>query len=160
MSENRNSKRLEHAHHNEEVCFYLSERSHWDWVVTAAFYAANHYVRYKLFPLTEEADGNEVTFQVLDDYSTAINNRPRRGRRPSRHRIVSDLVRRELGDDIAEMYDWLKQTSYTTRYNDYEVSETLASTAIDYMTQIKEFCEAEDLVEVAVPIQEQTGEES
>jgi hypothetical protein len=45
--------RLTHALHNETVCNYLFADARFsDWVITAAFYSALHFVHHELFPGT------------------------------------------------------------------------------------------------------------
>lgn len=122
---------LDHARHNARTCKYLDKDGDFnDWVVTTAFYSALHYVEAAIFPLTVQGD----TYQSFDEYCSE---------KPSsdgKHKRRSSLVYKHLitvhGD-----YDWLKNESWTARYNSYQTSDRLKEKALSCLDSIIGVCD-------------------
>lgn len=124
-----NQAPLDHALHNEKVCKCVDEGGFNDWVVTTAFYSAIHFVEHEIFPI-EDLDGS-VKHENFDDYCS--------DRKGGKHKLRSDLVYRHL-ISVSGEYDWLKNTSWTARYNKYQVSDKVKEKAKDYLQSIKGVC--------------------
>lgn len=120
---------LDHALHNEKVCKHVDEGGFNDWVVTTAFYSALHFVEHEIFPFQDE--GNSIEYESFDDYCT--------GKRGGKHKLRSLLVHENL-ETVSAEYDWLKNTSWTARYNKYQVSEDVKDRAIYCLNRIKDVC--------------------
>lgn len=121
--------RLDHARHNENVCTCLNERNYWDWVVTTAFYAALHYVRYQMFPL-----GGHPNFDAY--YNVTYSSRRHR---PGKHKVTSQLVQQHLPRAIGA-YNALKNAAWTARYDNYQTTEGEAKAAITRLQMVKGCC--------------------
>lgn len=53
-----------HGQHNEEVCdLLLLQKKYPDWVITTAFYAALHFVSYKIFPFNHKVPP-DTTYKI------------------------------------------------------------------------------------------------
>lgn len=128
------SPRLSHARHNLAACELLRATGGYaDWVVTTAFYAANHYVRARIFPLTENWLGQSVTDPTFGAYCS------RRGLKAD-HKQMKRLVRRHVGS-VASRYDRLLNASWGSRYNDYRVSAAVERTALEDLKEIIAVCD-------------------
>ena len=128
MSATKNLIHLNHARHNEEACACLKECGHWDWVVTTAFYASLHYVHYEIFPLDSH--------DTLNGYYGA---KYPRGRGPSKHAVISRLVKKHLSGATAA-YNALKDAAFTSRYDNYQTTEAEAKAAISRLDLVKMCC--------------------
>ncbi len=121
----------EHAIHNEAACdFLLANGNFSDWVVTTAFYSALHYVQHEIFPLTEQG----VNFPDLDSY---YHHLKQNGIQKSKHRVTINLVNTHLKNE-APKYRWLYDSCMNARYTNYEISNTLATQARNYLNEIKQ----------------------
>ena len=109
-----NQAPLDHALHNERVCKCVDEGGFNDWVVTTAFYSAIHFVEHEIFPIGN-LDGS------------------------IKYKLRSDLVYRHL-ISVAGEYNWLKNTSWTARYNKYQISDKMKKKAKDCLQSIKGVC--------------------
>lgn len=128
-----NKSPLEHARHNARTCEYLDQGGDFnDWVVTTAFYAALHYVEAAIFPFAP----GETTYQSFNEYCK--ENPSREGK----HKRRSTLVYRHLITIHGE-YDWLKNQSWTARYNDYHTSDRVKETALRHLRSIQSICDPE-----------------
>ncbi|MBL0049678.1 MAG: hypothetical protein IPP32_16470 [Bacteroidetes bacterium] len=120
-----------HAIHNEELCeFLLQSKKFNDWVVTAAFYSALHYVHNELFPRKE----GSVTYQCFEDYFNSVMKSP--SRTLSKHAATIRLVDQHFRP-INAQYRWLHDNCMTTRYNNYIVDDRTAQEAKRYLLKIK-----------------------
>lgn len=62
----KSKERFQHGEHNEEVCDLLALNQKFsDWTITTAFYAALHFVSYKIFPFSYKADKNIILYPLL-----------------------------------------------------------------------------------------------
>lgn len=126
--------RLSHARHNLDACELLRRQDgHSDWVVTTAFYAANHYVRSKIFPVTEHWIDADVTDDTFGGYCT------RRGQK-SDHGQLKKLVRRHL-KPVYGRYTRLLEASWASRYNDYRIASTVERAALEDLRAIITACD-------------------
>ncbi len=123
----------QHAIHNEEACnFLLTSKKFNDWVVTTAFYSSLHYVQYELFPLTD--NGQKYTdFNVY--YGKVLQ---RKNKKLSKHSATIELVKTNLSA-CSSYYRWLHDACMSARYNNYNVSESKAKTANDYLVELKKY---------------------
>ena len=131
------SQRLKHALHNEDACNYLAEKGVYsDWVITTAFYSAVHFVRYKIFPIALKHDGTRFSIDDFESYVAFIDPH----RKSGKHRILQKLVD-EHCLEVSGKYKWLKDTSWTARYNNYSHKTKIANKAQKLLLEIKEYCE-------------------
>lgn len=133
-------KRLYHARHNESVCHSLcGDENNADWIVITAFYAALHFVEYKLFPIKfRDNAGNKVVIKSFEIYYS--HHYP--NNTPNKHAVMADLVRQKL-KMISANYNWLKSLCYTTRYFEYQLQTpgNIIAEAKRRLAEIKEICE-------------------
>lgn len=121
-----NNDRLEHARHNERVCNYLSKKPDFtDWVITTAFYSALHFAEHKIFPFN--------TYTSFDNYYRANSANT------NKHKALVDLVEKKL-PDIARYYNYLRDLSWTARYQNYKYERKECLIAQNHLKQIKEYC--------------------
>lgn len=139
MIKSKDRNRRHHARHNEDVCALLTEYKHWDWVVTTAIYAALHYLQYEIFPVTEKVEGKECEFGTFGEYYKKMKVV---AREDGRHGVKAIAVRKHLLEAAAP-FRYLKETSWSARYNNFQVSEAEATTAIRHLTSIKKLCSDE-----------------
>ena len=132
----KNNFRLKHALHNEEVCKHLSlNQDFCDWQITTAFYAALHFVSYKIFPFqVPSLEGKKTLIENLDQYFNYNNPK-----RLSKHELLSNLVNTNCAG-ISPDYDWLIDMSMTARYKNYTSDKDIASKAMRLMLAIKKAC--------------------
>jgi len=130
----KNEFSLDHAKHNEEVCNYLSKNPDYaDWVITTAFYAALHYVSYKIFPLTEKRGNGNITYQTFDSYANQSHYASKK------HKALTDLVQNHC-PSVLDRYNQLKDLSWTARYKKYKQTEPLAKLSQKRMEEIRDYC--------------------
>ena len=135
---------LSHAQHNERLCLIIhGQRDYNDWVCTTAFYSAMHFVYFKIFPLTL----NRVVYHDFNQYYR--ENHPRRT--PNKHEVTKDLVSSQL-NPIHGKYRQLLDLSCNARYSQYNIADNVANRAIQYLADIKQFCEP-SRVQIAEPTQ-------
>jgi hypothetical protein len=133
-----NPLELTHAKHDEEIATMLHAGKKSDhWTVIICFYSALHYVRAKMFPLTEIAGGVSTTYNSFDDYHSKF-----RADGHSMHDRLVALTWREL-KSIGQKYQWLFHGSITARYNNYEPDPRAAGQSIKYLAEIKKECTKE-----------------
>lgn len=126
------TKRRDHALHNEKVCKFLYEENKYqDWVITTAFYSALHFVRYKIFPL--QIDG--YTYNNFDIYFAR-----NRDVGLSQHQHLIDLSKRYLPKKLRGGFSRLFSNCMHARYNDYLMEQEDVETSIVYLEQLKSFC--------------------
>lgn len=132
----KNSDRLNHALHNEEVCKYLVLKQEFsDWIITTAFYSALQFVSHKIFPFDVPAIGGKKTkIESIDDYA-----RYKSDRKLSKHELLADLVAQKCGP-IHPDYDWLLSMSMTARYTSYQHDPLIANRAVTLLAKIKKYC--------------------
>jgi len=128
---------LDHALHNESVCKYLNKKPECaDWVITTAFYSALHFLRSKIFPLDLIENGKKIKFTDFDSYCSTKQIAK------GKHRTFSDLVEKEVPDpNLAVQFNWLKDMSWTARYNSYNFDRTYSNFALEKLKLIKSFCQ-------------------
>ena len=128
--QNKFSNTLDHALHNEKVCKYLNKKTEYgDWVITTAFYASQHFLSSKIFPLERK----KQTYNSFDDYC-AVNRRNK-----GKHAMFSELIE-DLVPDVAPLYNHLKNISWTARYVNYEYGREISSLAVQHLGKIKKIC--------------------
>lgn len=132
---NGGSYSLEHALHNERACKYLAEDNFNDWVVTTAFYSAIHFVEHFLYPLQK----GDREFESFDEFYTVTHIDSHVGK----HAARTNQVQRHLITASGE-FKWLKSTAFTTRYNKYDVGDSIKSRALDSLNTIKGVCMSEE----------------
>jgi len=120
-----------HAIHNEEACNYLlTSKKFNDWVVTTAFYSALHFVQHELFPLTDNGqkytDFNVYFGKVLKKKNKNLN----------KHSATIELVKTNL-PACSSYYRWLHDACMSARYNNYKVSESMATNAKSSLIELK-----------------------
>ncbi len=133
------SKSLEfdHAKHDEEIALWINrEKKSTRWIIIVSFYSALHYLRGKIFPLTEIAPtgGVATTYDSFDHYHY-------RNRIPGKsvHDCLVDLTYKEV-PLIAVKYNMLYNQSITMRYKFDEPLERDAEAAIKFLLAIKKEC--------------------
>ena len=104
-----------------------------DWVITAAFYSAIHYVDDCLFPGSYALpNGQTKNCNSIDHYYRhCYASEPK-------HEIRTRLVEDQF-PEIMAAFKWLKEQSSNMRYLSYQVSEDEASKAVEYLDEIREF---------------------
>jgi hypothetical protein len=126
--------RKAHAEHNEQLCdFLIKHKTHYDWVITTAFYAAIHFVEHKLFPCTY--GGN--TFMDIDEAHGVL-------KKGSRHVTRQLLVDNCLPNQAAN-YLFLDKNCRNARYVNYAVSLDKAMKAKQRLEQLKKECLTEEV---------------
>lgn len=128
--------RKDHAEHNEKALKYLDKTPEFlDWVITMAFYSALHFVKHKLFPLTEQTkDGHSFRHQSFESYF-AFN----RDKKIDKHTMLKNLVEDNC-IEISAKYSHLLDICKTARYINYEYDRTESNLAKKYLEDIKEYC--------------------
>lgn len=143
----KDTERRKHALHNEEVCRYIAEREEFgDWVITTAFYAALHWMNYKLFPFsfTDPDTGGTVNFRSLDEYRFyAFGNR-----KPveSKHHTLLRLVKHSCPPEIASEYRRLFDMCMTARYRNYRTAPQIIRVVQSGLKIIHNYCDREEAV--------------
>ena len=123
-------ERREHAIHNLEACRFLKENSNFnDWVITTAYYTANHFVRYKIFPHTID----NQTFKSFDECYNRYNHQV------SKHNYLGNLVAQNL-PPINEAFWFLIKACHSARYYDYKVSTVDVERSMRHLEQIVRHC--------------------
>lgn len=108
-------KSLKHAKHNESLCRFLSKKPVFsDWMITAIFYTALHYVSHKLIR------------------SHDIKNLKNHAKR-------NEAVQNYFPEIFGE-YAYLLKESYNARYFNYKKTRTLVAVANQHLETIKTFC--------------------
>ena len=132
------AKKKNHAIHNEAACHYLHDTKRFpDWVIISAFYSSIHFVDDYLFPSQYELHNGEIkNFATIDDY---YNKNRQKGALKTKHDMRWHLVQ-DSAPEIAAVFKWLMDQSFTMRYSNYEIDQTEADTAINYLEEIKTFC--------------------
>lgn len=121
---------LEHAKHNERVCNFLGRNPDFgDWVITTAFYAAMHYVRHLMVPVTIEG----TTYRDFENLFLA-----RKSMMEGRHGFMKSYVVvnfPEIGLDYCRLHDM----STTARYTNYMYIREQANTSKVYLENIRKY---------------------
>lgn len=133
------SSKLLHASHNAEVCDYLCKNVEYaDWVVVTAFYAALHFLDYKIFPIKAKSEDGKHNIKIssIDEYK----NITRDMRQP--HPIRVELVSQHC-TQVSASFRWLKSQAHTVRYLNYQLPDNkrFAETAAIHLHLIKDFCD-------------------
>lgn len=133
----KSKERFQHGEHNEEVCDLLALNQKFaDWTITTAFYAALHFVSFKIFPFTHKADKNtSIKIENLEQWQQHKSYSP-----TSRHELLKDLVAKYCAD-ISPEYEWLLGLSMTARYHKFQHDILVANKAVRLMKQIKKYCQ-------------------
>lgn len=128
-----NPLELAHAKHDEEIAVMLNGMGKSiQWTVIICFYSSLHYVRSKIFPLTEVSGGVTTTYNSLDDYHS-------RRSVGSMHDNLVALAWVYL-PDIAPKYQMLLHESITARYNNYSYDKRASESAMKNLMEIKKVC--------------------
>lgn len=141
MHQSNEEKRREHALRNERLSLFLNqENTHPDWVITTAFYSALQFVKYKAFPMSEDAR----KFDTFDDYFGYQKSYQRNqyGIPLTSHQCLRDLIKRKFNKISAE-YEILFGSCYNARYVDYDVRPEDVQLALKCLAAIKKFCNTE-----------------
>jgi hypothetical protein len=130
-----NAAELAHAQHDEGVALFIHQAKKSDqWTIIVCFYSALHYIRAKIFPLTEIAGGVTTTYNSANDYYSKLG--PNKG---SLHDTLVTLAWREL-PTIAAKYQLMYNSSTTARYNNYAHDPRASAQAISNLAAIKKEC--------------------
>ena len=135
MDTSTQERHKKHALHNEEVYIFLKQRKDFiDWRITTAFYAALHFVEYKLFPLTITFAGKNKTLRSVEDYKEFFSIR-------SKHLARVHAVKNHINTCRAEFKD-LFDFSMNARYRHYKFSNiNQIDVKIEYsLKKIKKAC--------------------
>lgn len=123
--------RKEHGHHNEKLCDHLLEKTGFnDWVVTTAFYAALNFVKHEIFPLNIPG---KRKYEEFEHYFSIED------RGLDKHESLKLLVCKNLSQ-CSGAYRWLLDSSKTSRYHDYRVSDAEAQKARRMLEAVKSRC--------------------
>lgn len=124
------SRNLAHAQHNEKLSIQLyEEKLFLDWANTAAFYSAMKYVSCKVLPGTY----NGVHCDTVDEAMTALNCK-------NKHEATGAMVIATL-PTISKDYRFLLDSSFTARYNNYQVHPEQAKLCQKKLRKIKALCD-------------------
>jgi len=107
---------LRQAEHNQEFAKSLDQQQNlkfWDWLITAAFYAAVHYVEAFFF-----------TVNAIGHTEKAHSQNP--------HKFRQHNVKEYLGIDCWKSYRKLQDASYNVRYLALATSKHKLGTATSY----------------------------
>jgi hypothetical protein len=127
----------DHANHNREVCLLLKREKKHDWVVTTAFYSCIHRLYDSIFPLTLLVGDKVMIFQSFTDYTRHYTSNSNMGK----HEMLGKAVAESgLPPKARTAYEILKSSSFTARYKDYRVSESLAAQSISRLDVIDTAC--------------------
>lgn len=128
---------FEHGVHNEEVCDLLNiEKKYTDWIITTAFYAALHFVSYKIFPFKHQIQGStDKVINTIEEWQNHKNYTSNK-----RHDLLAELVFKYCSD-ITEKYDWLLSMAKTSRYHQFTFDKAISEQAVRYMKEIKKSCQ-------------------
>ncbi len=130
----RSQERLDHALHNEGACLHLFSASKFnDWVITTAYYSANHFFRYKLFP------GHVKYYKSRNhaiDYSTFCSSIGEN----TNHKILKELVKQNCAKDSSRRFKKLLDLCWTARYNNYKSTKVQCNYAVESLQIIKKYC--------------------
>ena len=127
--------RFNHGEHNEKACDLIATSNAFpDWVITTAFYAALHFVSYKIFPFKHPPGSNSLTFNTIEDWQNFKNYASNK-----RHDLLSNLVATHC-PSISADYDWLLSMSMTARYHEFQHDKLIAEKAIGLLKTIKKAC--------------------
>lgn len=123
---------LDHANHNIKVCNYLGKKEDYgDWVITSAFYAAVHFVRYLMIPC--KVEGKRYT-----DFDELC--RSQKGAGEGRHGFQRSYVQLNY-PDIDFEYSKLHDMAVISRYRKYDYTREQSNIAKEYMLAIKKYAE-------------------
>ena len=129
---------LKHALHNEEVFLHLLPNEKFaDWIVNTAFYAALHFVDYKIFPLTFSERGIQIKIDDIDSYAVSMLNKHNNDKHVCRIKLVETKLR-----PIAYEFNWLFSACKNARYNDFNFTDPqkTCELAKKHLAAIKDFC--------------------
>ncbi len=130
-----NPLELSHAKHDEDTALLVhSLKKSNKWTVVISFYSALHYLRYKLFPLTQITGGVTTIYDSLDDYYSKLPA----GKRGMHHVMVA--LTWLMLPSIAAKYNWLFHTATTARYTNDEIDDRASDQAIKNLAVIKKEC--------------------
>lgn len=122
----------EHAEHNEAACDFLAADGQWDdWVVTTAFYAAVHFVEFKMFPMKD----GEKEFKTFELYYEDTKSSSSAGFHKRRKRLVQTKI-----PEAYPGYKYLMDQARIARYKNYQVGERIADLAREHLKTIKAHC--------------------
>ncbi len=131
-------ERFDHGEHNEKVCELIAANKQFpDWVITTAFYAALHFVSYKIFPFEAGKEGGKIVIDTIERWQSFKSYTSNK-----RHDLLKDLVGSRC-QDIYPEYDWLLGLSMTARYHNFQLPPENAEGAIRRMQKIKKACQPE-----------------
>ena len=126
---------LKHARRNHELAEkLLQEGDFYDWVVTVAYYACNHYMRFHLFPLEDHGlDNYNRSIDDIDQYchKKGLNDK---------HKTLVQLFAEKNGNKIHAIVSNLLNDCNTARYYDYETPKELAERAVSTMKSLSKLC--------------------
>ena len=133
--------RLSHATHNEiaAVHLYNNGECHFpDWVITAAFYSALNYVKHKIFPIADMADGKMQFCYSFEEY-LVVNNKERE----DKHAVLKNLVKIQC-PQIRTEYEKLMDMCWGARYTEYKIQPEEALNALELLSRIRAHCKQDD----------------
>ncbi len=145
--------RLDHAKHNAALAEQLfKEGIYLDWVVTTAYYACNHYVKYHLFPLKDHGIGH--LHQPLDNWNEyTYHKHPN-----DKHAALCDLFYEKTNNStLRRDLKQLLNHCNGARYINYQVSPHTANDAIITMRAISKYCATKRVKKTRKRIPAKTG---
>lgn len=133
----KNKQSLDHARHNDKALKHLNKTPAFlDWVVTMCFYSSLHFVRYKIFPLSDATErGDKFSHQTFDTYAKFYKYR-----NSGKHEMLLDLVVQEC-PDIAAEYNNLKDMCWSARYTNFQIDREMSDLALKHQKKIKDYCD-------------------
>ena len=128
--------RLDHAKHNAALAEQLfKEGVYLDWVVTTAYYACNHYIRFHLFPLKDH--GISHVHHSLENWDEYVHY----ARPKDKHAALCDLFYEKTKNSILRRdLKQLLNHCNSARYTNYQISPATANDAIGTMRAISKYC--------------------
>ena len=126
---------LDHAQHNQKLAERLFEEGVFlDWCVTVAYYACNHYAKYRLFPLGDHGiESLNSPIENLDDYCKYKGF-------TDKHAALCDLFIERVDEKHGLSFRKLMNNCKTARYNNYETHIQIARDAISTMRSLEKIC--------------------
>lgn len=133
----KSKERFLHGEHNEEVCDLLAlQKKFPDWTITTAFYAALHFVSYRIFPFNHKINsGQTIKIENIEQWQQFKSYTSTK-----RHELLKDLVAKYC-ENIYPEYEWLLGMSMTARYHRFQHDQLLVDKAVRLMKQVKKVCQ-------------------
>ncbi len=128
---------LNQAKHNEALAKQLlREGVYFDWALTIAYYACNHYVKHHLFPLDDHGIPSlKGPCETFDDYFDMSEKGE-----TMHHALCKLFIEKVPGSKVPLSFRKLCDACHTARYYDYDTDPSKAKAAISTLDSIAKMC--------------------